>query len=149
MFIRPMDIGDLKRIMELEHLLFTSVWNEEDFIYEITDNPFSFYYVLEDENRIVGYVGLWVMYEQSQITTIGIDPCCQRKGYGQYLLNEMIHLAISKECEVMSLEVRVSNSKAIGLYEKFGFVKEGIRKDYYQDNHEDAYLYVKRLEANA
>lgn len=148
MLIRQMHTDDLPRIMELEHQLFTSVWNEEDFIYELCDNPFSHYYVFEDNNKIVGYAGLWIMYEQSQITTIGIDPLFQRKGYGAYLLEEMISLAVLKECEVMSLEVRVSNEKAIGLYEKFGFEKAGIRKDYYQDNHEDAYLYVKRLEGN-
>ncbi len=146
MLIRPMKVDDLNRILELEHQLFTSTWKEEDFIYEIEENEFSFNYVLEDENKIVGYGGVFIMYENSEITTIGIDSTYQRKGYGQYLLNYMMDVARSKQCEIMSLEVRVSNDKAISLYTKLGFEIVGIRKNYYEDNHEDAYLMVTRLE---
>ena len=58
----------------------------------------------------------------------------------------MLALAVSQGCEVMSLEVRASNHKAISLYKGLGFENQAIRKNYYQDNHEDAYLMVKRLE---
>ena len=61
-------------------------------------------------------------------------------------MNEVISFASQNGCEVMSLEVRISNEKAIALYENLGFCKEARRKNYYQDNHEDAYLMVKRLE---
>ena len=57
----------------------------------------------------------------------------------------MIFDAIAKECDTMSLEVRVSNDKAIALYKKNGFITVNTRKGYYQDNHEDAYLMVKPL----
>ena len=86
------------------------------------------------------------MSEQSQITTIGVDPRFQRNGIGQYMLETMIELARQHDCQVMSLEVRVSNEKAINLYKKLGFHIECIRKNYYQDNHEDAYLMIKELE---
>lgn len=86
------------------------------------------------------------MYEQSQITTVGIEPDYQGQGYGRLLMEEMLALAVSQGCEVMSLEVRVSNHKAISLYKGLGFENQAIRKNYYQDNHEDAYLMVKRLE---
>lgn len=146
MLIRAMDINDLERIVELEQLLFTSTWDVSDFMYEILENQFSYNYVLEVDGQIVGYVGIWIMYEQSQITTVGIDPHYQGHGYGRMLMEEMIALAISQGCEVMSLEVRVSNHKAISLYKSLGFENQAIRKNYYQDNHEDAYLMVKRLE---
>lgn len=148
MLIRAMDIDDLDRIVELEQLLFTSSWNKSDFLYEILENQFSFNFVLENDDIIVGYVGVWLIYEQSQITTIGIDPHYQRRGYGKELMRAMIDLASQHGCEVMSLEVRVSNELAILLYESLGFEKQAIRKDYYQDNHEDAYLMIKRLEGS-
>lgn len=146
MFIRAMDISDLERIIELEHLLFTSAWDVSDFMYEILENQFSYNYVLIDDNQIIGYVGVWIMYEQSQITTLGIDPQYQRRGLGKQLMMEVIELALSQGCEVMSLEVRVSNNRAISLYESLGFKNQAIRKHYYQDNNEDAYLMVKELE---
>lgn len=146
MLIRAMDISDLERIIELEHLLFTSAWEVSDFMYEILENQFSYNYVLIDDNHIIGYVGIWIMYEQSQITTLGIDPEYQRQGLGKRLMMEMIELALSQGCEVMSLEVRVSNHRAISLYESLGFKNQAIRKNYYQDNNEDAYLMVKELE---
>lgn len=148
MLIRAMDIDDLDRIVELEQLLFTSSWNKSDFLYEILENQFSFNFVLENDDIIVGYVGVWLIYEQSQITTIGVDPHYQRRGYGKELMRAMIDLASQHGCEVMSLEVRVSNELAILLYESLGFEKQAIRKDYYQDNHEDAYLMIKRLEGS-
>ena len=146
MFIRAMDVGDVKKVVELEEQLFTSAWGVSDFLYEILENQFSYNYVYEKENQIVAYVGIWIMYEQSQITTIGVDKRYQRQGIGKALMQAMIDFAISQNCEVMSLEVRVSNHKAISLYESLGFERQAIRKDYYQDNQEDAYLMTKRLE---
>lgn len=146
MLIRAMDINDIEHILELEHQLMTSCWQASDFLYEILENQFSYNFVLEDDQRVIGYVGIWIMYEQSQITTIGIDEAYQGQGLGKDLMQEMIDFALKKGCTNMSLEVRISNQIAISLYQSLGFKKEAIRKDYYQDNHEDAYLMVKRLE---
>ena len=64
---------------------------------------------------------------------------------GKKLLGYMIDEAIKNDCEIMSLEVRVSNAKATGLYEKMGFFNNRIRKSYYSDNYEDAYEMIKVL----
>lgn len=146
MSIRLMEINDLEVILELEQQLFTSAWQEEDFIYELKANPFSYNYVLEENNEIIGYAGLWITYEQAQITTIGVRKESQRKGYASLLMNHLLEVVRSKNCEQFSLEVRVSNESAIKLYEKFGFKNVGIRKNYYQDNFEDAYLMVREME---
>ena len=58
MLIRAMDINDLERIVELEHILFTSTWDVSDFMYEILENQFSYNFVLEVDEQIVGYVGV-------------------------------------------------------------------------------------------
>lgn len=57
-------------------------------------------------------------------------------------------LCLDNQVEESTLEVRVSNEVAISLYEKYGFIKKGLRKDYYQDNHEDAYLMVKNYKGD-
>ena len=146
MFIRKMKEEDLSMIEEMEQILFSSPWKLEDFLYEINENAFSHNYVVEDNNEIVGYVGLWIMYEQSQITTIGVHPKHQRKGIGQMMMEKMIEESLNNHCVTMSLEVRVSNDKAIALYKKYGFETVALRKNYYEDNHEDAYLMIKQME---
>ena len=146
MLIRAMNEDDLFDVVTLEEELFSSSWSLSEFTYELLENDFSFNFVLENDSCLIGYVGVWLMYEQAQITTIGVSPHYQRQGYGRLLMNTMIDLAIQHGCETMSLEVRVSNEKAIALYQSLGFTIEAIRKNYYQDNHEDAYLMMKRLE---
>ena len=140
MLLRAMRLSDLDNIMPLEHQLFSSPWSKDDYIYELSSNPYAKYYVLED-GKIVGYVGIWITYETAQITTIGIAKERQGEGLSKLLMNKVIEE--TKDCEAITLEVRVSNVKAIKLYESYGFKKEAIRKDYYLDNHEDAYLMMK------
>ncbi|WP_276617970.1 ribosomal protein S18-alanine N-acetyltransferase [Sharpea azabuensis] len=135
-----MRLSDLDNIMPLERQLFSSPWSKDDYIYELSSNPYAKYYVLEDD-KIVGYVGIWITYETAQITTIGIAKERQGEGLSKLLMNKVIEE--TKDCEAITLEVRVSNVKAIKLYESYGFKKEAIRKDYYLDNHEDAYLMMK------
>ena len=146
--MRKMTVEDLPRIIELENQLFPSSWSYDDFMYELTENVFSYNFVIED-HRIIGYVGLWIIYEQAQITTLGVDPLCQRQGYGRKMMEEMIAFAKEKGCQVMTLEVRVSNEPAFRLYQSLGFEKVAIRKNYYTDTHEDAYLMQKRLEGDS
>ncbi|HAJ15172.1 ribosomal protein S18-alanine N-acetyltransferase [Sharpea azabuensis] len=140
MLLRAMRLSDLDNIMPLERQLFSSPWSKDDYIYELSSNPYAKYYVLEDD-KIVGYVGIWITYETAQITTIGIAKERQGEGLSKLLMNKVIEE--TKDCEAITLEVRVSNVKAIKLYESYGFKKEAIRKDYYLDNHEDAYLMMK------
>lgn len=145
MSIRTMEIADLDRIAQLEKELFSSFWSKEDFQYELEENPYAQYYVIEEKQTILGYVGLWMLGDQCQITTIGIDESYQGKGYASQLME-----FVFKKCEELNyrninLEVRVSNDKAIALYRKYGLKKVAVRKNYYAD-HEDAYLMIKEWE---
>ncbi|MCI5773188.1 MAG: ribosomal protein S18-alanine N-acetyltransferase [Erysipelotrichaceae bacterium] len=146
--IRKMTKDDLMTICKLEAKLFTPPWQMKDFLYELTENPYSQYFVYIIDDQVVGYIGLWLIFEQAQITTLGVDEAFQKQGIGSKLLDHAIMQANEALCEIMSLEVRVSNHKAIGLYEKKGFETVNIRKGYYQDNHEDAYLMIKPLGGN-
>ena len=146
MIIREAKEEELLTIAQAEEQIFTgSAWDLETFVYEYKENPFSAIYVAEEDGKIVAYGDLWIMFEKAQIATIGVLPAYRYKGYGKALMLYMLIEAVGQECEEMTLEVRQSNAAAISLYELLGFEKVSVRKDYYKDNHEDAWLMVKGL----
>jgi ribosomal-protein-alanine N-acetyltransferase len=89
---------------------------------------------------IVGYVGIWLMVDQAHIVAIAIREEYRRQGLGELLLSESIDLALSNGQESLTLEVRRSNESAQALYEKYRFLKVGVRRRYYTDNREDALI---------
>ena len=90
--------------------------------------------------RIVGFAGMWTMFDEAHITTIGVEPEQRGQGLGELLLVALTDEAIRRGAEWLTLEVRVSNGPAQGLYRKHGFSVQGVRKRYYSDNNEDAYI---------
>lgn len=144
--IRPMVVQDISRVSEIEKAVFTSAWSADDFTYELTENPFGHYFVDEIDGVVEGYIGLWILFDQAQITTLGTTLNHRRQGIAKRLMEYGLRHAFQSGAERISLEVRVGNNAAITLYESYGFQRKGIRKDYYQDNHEDAHLMV--LERN-
>ena len=146
MLIRKMNYLDVDTIVEIEKELFTSPWSRDDLYYEVEKNAFSIILILENDDEIVGYIGMWLLGDQTQITTIGIRKMYQGKGYGKLLMDKCEEITKMQEFPNINLEVRVSNEKAINLYKKCGFKIVATRKNYYQDNHEDAYLMIKEME---
>lgn len=90
--------------------------------------------------RIVGYAGMWLVIDESHITTIAVREEARGKGYGELLLESLIEAAGEMGADRVTLEVRVSNEIAQNLYTKYGFRREGVRARYYSDNNEDAYI---------
>lgn len=140
--IRSMELRDLARIIELESNLFSHPWTEEAFVYELTQNPFSYYWVMERDECVIAYCGAWLSGDQAQITTLGVDTHFQGNGNAKELIQKLFDECDLQGIPRISLEVRVSNDNAIGLYERMGFKKVAVRKDYYEYPHEDAYLMV-------
>lgn len=143
--IRLMVVKDLEKVLILENQLFSSPWTYESYVFELKDNPFSHYVVL-DEQGIKGYMGLWLNDDALQLTTIGVDHKVQNQGIATALIAYMLDYASENHVSVITLEVRVSNEKAIRLYDKAGFKKAAIRKQYYSNPDEDAILMMKQLE---
>jgi [ribosomal protein S18]-alanine N-acetyltransferase len=92
--------------------------------------------------NIIGFAGLWLMVDEAHVTTIATHPEHRGLGVGELLLASLIDIAYDIRAQVVTLEVRVSNSVAQGLYRKYGFHESGIRRRYYSDNHEDALIMV-------
>lgn len=89
---------------------------------------------------IVGFSGFWHVFDEAHITTIGIEPSLRGRSLGELLLVAMIEEAIRRGAGYLSLEVRISNSIAMRLYEKYDFSVKGTRPRYYVDDGEDAYV---------
>jgi ribosomal-protein-alanine N-acetyltransferase len=89
---------------------------------------------------IVGFAGLWLMVDEGHVTTIATHPEYRGRGLGELLLSSLISIAYDIRARMVTLEVRVSNSVAQNLYHKYGFKEAGIRRRYYSDNNEDAYI---------
>ena len=92
---------------------------------------------------IVGFLGTWYAADQAHIVSVGVADGYRRRGIGELLLIAAVEHAVARETETITLEVRKSNAAARTLYEKYGFVEQGIRKAYYSDNREDAVIMTK------
>ena len=94
----------------------------------------------DGDGRIIGFAGMWHMFEEAHITTIGVDPSQRGRGLGELLLVSLVDQALARKASWLTLEVRVTNEAAQSLYRKYGFTVQGVRKRYYSDNNEDAYI---------
>lgn len=93
---------------------------------------------------ILGFGGMWILYDEAHVTTIGVDPSERGRGLGEWLLLALVEEAIRRGATWLTLEVRVSNEPALSLYRKYGFAVQGTRKRYYSDNNEDAHVMWSR-----
>ena len=144
--IEEMKLSDLEEIMELEKDLFKNdAWKKENYEYELQENDLSRMYVDRINDEIVSYGGLWFLFENCDITTIGTKRKYWHQGYGERMFKYLLNVAKNEGCEFAHLEVRVSNINAINLYKKNGFEIIRTRKGYYSDNNEDAYDMMKGL----
>lgn len=142
--VRTMKPKDLDAVMEVELRSFSAPWSREAFEQELSENILAHYYVLEEDGRVIGYMGLWEIIGEGHITNVAIHPDCRRRGLGALLLGEVMEAERLRGVEDFTLEVRVSNAAAIHLYEKFGFTVAGKRTGYYPDTGEDALLMWRR-----
>jgi ribosomal-protein-alanine N-acetyltransferase len=139
--IRRMMLSDLDQICIIEADAYGEVhWTRDNFVSEL-DNTVGDYNVLyKNDNEILGYLGSWMIIDEMHITTIATAKNHTRKGVAEALLIAQIFKALGQNIKALTLEVRVSNIKAQGLYEKYLFKRQGIRKRYYEDTLESALI---------
>ncbi|MGZ3498214.1 MAG: ribosomal protein S18-alanine N-acetyltransferase [Vulcanimicrobiaceae bacterium] len=138
--VSPMLEADIKEVVRIEQQSFTTTWPANAFFNELHDNKLAHYFVGRIDDRIVAYGGIWVILEDSHVTTIAVAPEHRGKKYGEYLLLRLLDEAIERGASWMTLEVRESNVVAQALYRKYGFTTVSTRKGYYSDNNENAFV---------
>jgi ribosomal-protein-alanine N-acetyltransferase len=166
--VRPMTEADIAQVAEIERESFPTTWPRTAYRRELA-NRLARYLVVVDASReatpaqqerrrtllsiirrgeepaptsdyIIGYVGVWLMVDEAHIVAIAVRQDYRGRGIGELLLAESLDLAIEHRQNNVTLEVRRSNAVAQALYEKYRFLKVGVRRRYYSDNGEDAVI---------
>ena len=165
--IEPMTQDDVPEVSQVERHCFSNPWPSSAYRRELRDTEHNFYVVVrwraphtsaaDDRPRglsllpfvrraespkpaVLGFGGMWNMFDEAHITTIGVLPEQRGRSLGELLFVTMMDEAIRRRSRWVTLEVRVSNDSAQALYEKYGFTRQGVRKRYYSDNGEDAHI---------
>ena len=146
--LRPLQPSDLDQILELDRHCLGGLWSEAGYLREIESDRSDLWVLESEQQNLIAWACLWAILDEAHITLLAVDPAYRKQGLGQYLLWAMLQAAHQREMSWAALEVRVSNTLAINLYEKFGFRLISHRRNYYQDNGEDAaILWLKNLQA--
>ena len=140
MTVRRATIEDAKEIFAIEMECFSVPWSLDSIETELLNEDKKLYYVVEDANGVVGYAGAWLVYDEGQITNIAIRPSARRQGFGAKLTSALIEECFKRGMHEIFLEDRISNLSALSLYRQLGFTVKGMRKNYYSEPKEDAYI---------
>lgn len=138
------DIDDVHRI---ERGSFSNPWPRSSFEGEIDNEPISESLVVihPPDDRIIGYVIIWMVRDVVQISNVAVDPAYRRKGVGEQVMRRVLHRKRREGFRRAFLEVRPSNTTAVKLYEKLGFTVVGKRPHYYHKPKEDALIMLKMI----
>lgn len=140
---RDMTPEDVPFISRLEEETFSMPWSPASFL-QMIEAEDARYYVAEEDGQLLGGCGLWLIAGEGNIGNVAVAETARRRGVGTGLLRHLISEGDKQGLTAYTLEVRVSNEAAIGLYRKLGFVSEGIRPNFYEKPTEDAMIMWKR-----
>ncbi len=140
---RQMTPEDVPVISKLEEEAFSMPWSPEDFR-QMIEKEDARYYVAEEDGELLGGCGVLLIVGEGNITNVVIKPEVRNRGIGTGLLQYLIEEGYREGLNAFTLEVRVSNQAAIHVYEKVGFVSEGVRPHFYEKPTEDALIMWKR-----
>ncbi|WP_461615182.1 ribosomal protein S18-alanine N-acetyltransferase [Clostridium sp. Marseille-QA1073] len=143
LYTELMNAKTTKYVQEISSLSFPIPWSLESIEKELT-NKFARYVTLKNNDKVIGFGGMWVIFEEAHITNIALHPEYREMGYSHIILDSLESICKKEGVTAMTLEVRASNIAAQKLYEHHGFKVEGIRKGYYEDNKEDGLIMWKR-----
>ena len=157
--IRKMVPADLGQVTQIEADNFSVPWKEKDFANWIEDPQAVFLTAAgkceqpettepaagkgeqpEMTETVAGYIGCLYAADEGDITNVSVDSARRREGIGKCLVQALLAESRKRGCRRIFLEVRQSNDAAIRLYQGCGFVRVGVRKNYYTKPQEDALL---------
>ncbi len=146
--IRRLALGDLGAIEKIERRAYPTPWSRSMFAGELA-KPSSFCVGAFEKGksgdpvRLVGYLIVSRYVDAWHIMNLAVDEPYRQRGVARKMLDELFGSTAGDSLRGYTLEVRISNQRAIGLYERAGFRITGVRRGYYTDNREDAYVMWK------
>jgi len=145
MIITNMKPQHVAQVALLEKLCFSDPWSERSIASEL-ENPLSLWLVAEEGDRVTGYIGSQTVMEESDMMNVAVHPNHRNRGIATKLITSLVEQLHQKGSHSLSLEVRLSNTPAVALYEKLGFQQVGRRPNYYRNPKEDALILKKEWE---
>jgi ribosomal-protein-alanine N-acetyltransferase len=140
--LRPMLVADLDAVLAIEQAAYTHPWTRGNFI----DSLHAGYLAQtlhDDAGMLLGYYLAMPGVDEMHLLNITVAPARQGLGHARYMLDALCLACLERALHKLWLEVRVSNERALQLYERYGFVRMGLRRDYYpfsNTQREDAVL---------
>lgn len=131
----------LSRIADIEKEAFDEPWTVGMLLPEL-DNPNACYLVGLIGDEVVCYGGFYMVLDEGQIANVAVRADMRGRGYGRLLMQELLELAKSRGVKRITLEVKDSNERAVGLYRSLGFTVEGIRRRYYANRYDALVMWL-------
>jgi len=141
--ILTFELSHIDEVLKIDNMCFSIPWSRESFINEVLENKFARYVVATFDNKIIGYAGMWLIADEAHITNVATHPEYRGIGAASSMFDALLSICKTESITSMTLEVRESNLAALNLYRKYDFIEEGIRKEYYADNKENAIIMWK------
>jgi ribosomal-protein-alanine N-acetyltransferase len=138
--IRLAERRDVPELLAIEEAQFPEPWTRRILLDEIENTETRRYTVATEKRHVVGYLGVMFVLEELHVNTIGTTPQHEGRGIATSLLDDAWADARVRGITRATLEVAVSNQRAIDLYYRYGFRPVGVRKNYYEKSNEDALI---------
>ena len=142
--VREMTVNDLPQVMVIEKENFSKPWTDKGFLTFLLRHD-TLFLVAEEEGTIIGFAGVMMVLDEAELTNVAVMKNHQKQGIGRFLIESLMRLLAELEVDILHLEVRVSNDKAISLYRQIGFEDVGMRHNYYEEPNEDAILMRREI----
>ena len=143
--IRTMTVADTDKVYRIETSSFFRPMPKKDLVSDIEKNKHKRHFVYEKNGETVGFYIISKILDEVEIYTIAVDELYRGQKIASNMLEHLINFSREMKVSKIWLEVSTKNMPAINLYEKFGFEKIRLRKNYYSLTNEDAYIMLKEL----
>jgi len=139
--LRPMVVGDLDGVLEVEGLSYPTPWQHTVFERELRTSWSRIALLVEEAtDRPVAQAVYWIVHDELHLLNLAVHPDLRGQGLAKVLMGHLLEVCAQERLILLTLEVRAGNAAAIGLYRGFGLEQIGLREGYYADNGEDAVI---------
>ena len=143
--ITLMTYDDIPKVAAIERQCFPDPWSERMLREHLDNQCAAAIAAVGEDGTLLGYAGLLVVLDEGYITNVAVRPAYRRQGIASDLLGVFERFARGHQLAFLTLEVRASNAAAIALYEKMGYARVGVRKNYYEHPREDAVIMTREF----
>ena len=133
----------IPQLAALERACFSLPWTAEQLSAQRKDAQHEFIAAVTEDGTVLGYVGMMTVLDEGYISNVAVGPEYRRQGIADALITRLDELCRARALAFVTLEVRAGNAPAIALYEKHGFARVGLRRNYYERPREDALIMTK------